>query len=269
MAPASRSPKVALITGAARGNGLAIAQALGEAGCSLYLLDLPRPVPGVPYALSTPAELEAAVADLRRRFPRVQGLLGDVRVAGEVHAAVRQVEQAEGGVDILVNNAGLLVLHPIAQVSEAEWRLHLDVMATGAFLCCQRVLPQMNARGWGRIVNVASVAGQVGLGTGVAYTAAKHALVGLTRALAMEVARQHVTVNAVCPGSTATPLLAGTARALGLSEQQAAAQLLGRHLTGQPIQPQDVAAAVAWLASDAAARVNGTCLFVDDGWTAH
>jgi NAD(P)-dependent dehydrogenase (short-subunit alcohol dehydrogenase family) len=186
-----------------------------------------------------------------------------------VDAAVTAIEAEAGPVEILVNNAGVIVLNPLAAVTDAEWDVQLDVIVRGAFHCCRRVLPGMNARGWGRIVNIASVAGHRGIGTGVAYTAAKHALVGLTRALAMEVARQHITVNAVCPGTVPTDLLRGMGGTLDDDEAERLERYTARHLSGQPIAPEDVAAAVVWLASDAASRVNGTSLFVDDGWHAH
>lgn len=262
-------PRVALVTGAARGNGLAIARALARSGAMVYLADLGADLPPIPYRLSTARDLYEAAREVRGIAGRGEALLCDVRDARAVDAAVTSIEQAAGGVDILVNNAGVMALHPLAEVSEAEWDAQMDVIAKGAFLCCRRVLPGMNARGWGRIVNVASVAGHRGLGTGAAYTAAKHALVGLTRALAMEVANQNITVNAVCPGTTPTDLVRGVGRAAGMEEQEALARFSARHLTGRPIRSEDIAAAVAWLVSDAAARVNGASLFVDDGWHAH
>jgi NAD(P)-dependent dehydrogenase (short-subunit alcohol dehydrogenase family) len=267
--PSPSRPRVALVTGAARGHGLAIARAFAGQGLSVYLADIGTDLPAVPYALSTATDLEAAVAGLRGLPGRVRGLLCDVRSASAIDQAMSRIEAEAGGVDILVNNAGVLVLHPLAQVSEDEWAVQLDVIAKGAFLCCRRVLPGMNARGWGRIVNVASIAGHRGLGTGVAYTAAKHALVGLTRALAMETARQGITVNAVCPGTAETELVRGTGRALGLDERETLARFAERHLSGMPVRGEDVAAAVQWLASDAASRVTGSSLFVDDGWNAH
>ena len=265
----SLRPRVVLVTGAARGHGLATARAFASQGHTVYLADIGADLPGIPYPLSTRADLDAAVAGLRTRPGSAYGVLCDVRDADAVDRAVTRIESEKGGVDILVNNAGVLALRPLAETSEQEWDVHLDVIAKGAFHCCRRVLPGMNARGWGRIVNVASVAGHRGLGTAVAYTAAKHALVGLTRALAMETARQHVTVNAVCPGTAATALVRGTGRALGLDEKEALERFSERHLSGQPLRSEDVAAAVCWLASDDAARVNGSSLFVDDGWHAH
>ncbi len=180
-----------------------------------------------------------------------------------------QIEAEAGGVDVLVNNAGVLVLNALPDIADAEWAVQLDTIVNGAFHCCRRVLPGMNAGGWGRIVNIASVAGHRGIGIGAAYTAAKHALVGLTRALAMEVARQNITVNAVCPGTVATELVRGMGGSLDMEEAEVLERFTTRHLSGQPVEPEDVAAAVVWLASDAAARVNGTSLFVDDGWHAH
>ena len=266
--PAQASPRTALVTGAARGHGLAIARAFAALGTSVYLADIGGDLAGVPYALATRADLDAAVAGLRHLPGQARGLLCDVRDAKAVDAAVSSIEAESGAVDILINNAGVLVLHPLGETSETEWDVQMDVIAKGAFLCSRRVLPGMNARGWGRIVNVASVAGHRGLGTGAAYTAAKHALVGLTRALAMEAARQHVTVNAVCPGTGPTALVSGTGRALGLGAAETLARFTARHLSGEPVHSEDIAAAVCWLASDAAARVNGSSLFVDDGWHA-
>jgi NAD(P)-dependent dehydrogenase (short-subunit alcohol dehydrogenase family) len=239
------------------------------AGATLFVADVGQDLPGVPYSLSSPDTLHRAVEALRAIHPRVHALLCDVRSSQAVDAAVTAIEAEAGPVEILVNNAGVIVLNPLAAVTDAEWDVQLDVIVRGAFHCCRRVLPGMNARGWGRIVNIASVAGHRGIGTGVAYTAAKHALVGLTRALAMEVARQHITVNAVCPGTVPTDLLRGMGGTLDDDEAERLERYTARHLSGQPIAPEDVAAAVVWLASDAASRVNGTSLFVDDGWHAH
>jgi NAD(P)-dependent dehydrogenase (short-subunit alcohol dehydrogenase family) len=263
------SQKIALVTGGARGNGLAIAKALLQAGNLVYLADIATDLPGIPYSLASQADLDGAVAALREISPHVHALRCDVRSAEQVEQLYAGIESSAGGVDILVNNAGVLALNPIAEVSESEWDVQMDVIAKGAFHCARRALPSMNVRGWGRIINVASVAGHRGIGMGVAYTAAKHALIGLTRALAMEVARQNITVNAVCPGTTPTPLIEGTATALNKTAQEALEQFSSRHLTGRPIASEDIASAVVWLASDAAGRINGTSLFVDDGWHIH
>lgn len=267
--PDAAPPKVALITGAARGNGFAIARALAQAGAAVFLADAASDMPQIPYKMPSPRDLYEAARALRDLHGRAEALLCDVRQASAVEWAVEEIEKTAGGVDILVNNAGVMALNALPNVSEQEWDVQMDVIAKGAFLCCRRVLPGMNTKGWGRIVNVASVAGHRGLGTGVAYTAAKHALVGLTRALAMEVANQNITVNAVCPGTTPTDLVHGVGKAAGIPEADVLARFSARHLTGRPITSEDIANAVAWLASDAAGRVNGASLFVDDGWHAH
>ena len=267
--PGLMKDKVALVTGGARGNGFAIAKGMAEAGATLFIGDIAANISEIPYPLSGPDTLAQAEAALRRIHPRIYSIVFDVRDSNAVHRAVSRVEEETGGVDILVNNAGVIALNPLGSVSEAEWRVQLDVIVTGAFHCCRRVLPGMTEKGWGRIVNVASVAGHRGIGTGVAYTAAKHALIGLTRALAMEVAGQGITVNAVCPGTVATDLVRGLGAAMDLSPGEALRHFSARHPGGDPLAPEDVAAAALWLASDAARRVNGTSLFVDDGWHAH
>lgn len=263
------SQKTALVTGGARGNGLAIARCLLQAGATVYVADIAADLPGIPYPLAGPTDLAQAEASLREVSPNAHVLRCDVRLGDQVDRAVSGIEEAAGAVDILVNNAGVLALNPVEKASDTEWDVQMDVIAKGAFLCARRVLPGMHRRGWGRVINVASVAGHRGIGMGVAYTAAKHALIGLTRALAMEVARQGITVNAVCPGTVPTPLIQGTAAALGKDYQEVLEQFTDRHLTGLPISPEDVAEAVVWLASNAAGRVNGASLFVDDGWHMH
>ncbi|MDH4247175.1 MAG: SDR family oxidoreductase [Deltaproteobacteria bacterium] len=265
-AKAVKRSKVALVTGGARGNGLAIAKGLARAGATVFLADIAADLPQLPYPLASAGDLAQAEREVRALAPHSRAQVLDVRDGEAVRAAVADIEARTGGVDILVNNAGVLVLNPLTRVPDSEYDVQMDVIVRGAFHCCRAVLPGMNARGWGRIVNIASVAGHRGIGTGAVYSAAKHALVGLTRALAMEVANQGITVNAVCPGTVKTDLVRGLGAALKLDEDAAMAHLSARHLTGQPIQSDDVAAAVSWLASEAAGRINGTSLFVDDGW---
>ena len=266
---AAHREKVALVTGGARGNGFAIAKGLAETGATLFVGDIAHDLPEIPYPLANREVLDDAVAELRRIHPRIHPLVFDVRDPAAVDHGFSKAEEIAGGVDILLNNAGVIVLNPLSSVTEPEWDAQMDVIAKGAFHCCKRALPGMIARGWGRIVNIASVAGHRGIGTGVAYTAAKHALVGLTRSLAMEVADHNLTVNAVCPGTVATGLLRGMGAELNLSQAEASEKFSARHLRGTPIDPEDVAAAAVWLASEGAGRVNGASLFVDDGWHAH
>ena len=266
---ANSRERVAVVTGAARGNGKAIAKRLAQEGHTVYIADIAKNIPELPYALATEQELQATVEELRQDHVEVYPLVMDVRDASQVQTGFAEVERNHGQVGILVNNAGVLVLNPTPEVSEAEWQLQQDVIVKGAFLCARAVLPGMNTQKWGRIINVSSVAGHRAIGMGAAYTAAKHGLIGLTRALAMEVARQNVTVNAVCPGTVPTALTHSAGQLQGLEMGENFFGFSDRHMTGQTIQSEDVANAVAWLASEEAERVNGTSLFVDDGWHAH
>jgi len=258
--------KVAIVTGSGRGIGRGEALELAKQGAKVVVNDVGAEVTGEGVNEKI---ADVVVEIIQERGGEAVANYDNVSTWDGAGNLVAQAVDAFGQVDILVNNAGVIALNPLTAVSDAEWDVQHDVIVRGAFHCCRRVLPGMNARGWGRIVNVASVAGHRGIGTGVAYTSAKHALIGLTRALAMEVARQHITVNAVCPGTVPTDLLRGMGGTLAMDDAERLEAFTARHLSGRPIAPEDVAAAVLWLASDAAARVNGASLFVDDGWHAH
>jgi NAD(P)-dependent dehydrogenase (short-subunit alcohol dehydrogenase family) len=183
--------------------------------------------------------------------------------------AVAALFEEVGAVDVLVNNAGIGESAPLARTTLADWRAHLEVNATGPFLCTRAALPGMLERGRGRIVTVASTAGRVGSRYTAAYTASKHAAVGLMRAVAAEVAGTAVTANAVCPTFVDTELtqrsVARIARATGRTPEQARAALEGASPLGRLVAPEEVAAAIAWLASDEAATVNGQTLVLDGG----
>jgi len=174
-----------------------------------------------------------------------------------------------GPVDVLVNNAGIGESAPLARTTLADWRAHLEVNATGPFLCTRAALPGMLERGRGRIVTVASTAGRVGSRYTAAYTASKHAAVGLMRAVAAEVAGTAVTANAVCPTFVETEMtersVARIAEATGRSPHDARAALEAASPLGRLVAPDEVAAAIAWLASDEAATVNGQTLVLDGG----
>jgi NAD(P)-dependent dehydrogenase (short-subunit alcohol dehydrogenase family) len=181
------------------------------------------------------------------------------------------VERALAGlpVEILVNNAGYGNSAPLERLTLADWQAMLDVHATGAFLCTRAVLGDMRERGRGRIVYMASVAGLAGSRYIAAYTAAKHALVGLMRAVAAEVAGSGITANAVCPGYVDTPMtdasVANIAKVSGRSAEEARAALERTSPLGRFVSPEEVAAAVAWLVSDEGAAVNGQAIVIDGG----
>lgn len=182
---------------------------------------------------------------------------------------VEQLFARLGRVDVLVVNAGVAESAPLLETSLADWRRHLDVNATGAFLCTRSVLGGMLERGSGRIVTVASTAGKVGTRYTAAYTASKHAAVGLMRAVAAEVAGTGVTANAVCPTFVRTPMtersVARIVERAGRSREEALAALAAASPLGRLLEPEEVAAAVWYLASEEAAAVNGQALVLDGG----
>ena len=205
----------------------------------------------------------------------VERFSGDHVVAlGRATCDVTDEAQVDGlfrdlAVDVLVNNAGIAEANPLPRVSLDEWRRHLDVNATGVFLCTRAVLPGMIERGTGRIVTVASVAGRIGAPYVAAYTASKHAAVGLMRAVAAEVAGTGVTANAVCPTFVRTEMTerskARIASATGRTAEEAESALTKMSPLGRLLEPEEVAEAVWYLASPAARAVNGQALVIDGG----
>ena len=185
--------------------------------------------------------------------------------------AVAALFESLGPVDVLVNNAGVASSAPLKRTTLADWRAQLDVNATGAFLCTRAALPGMAERGRGRIVTVASTAGLVGARYTAAYTASKHAAVGLTRAVAAEVAGTGVTANAVCPTFVRTDMTSESLRRIaattGRSEADAETTLAAASPLARLLEPDEVAFAVAFLAAPEAGAINGQTLILDGGGT--
>ena len=184
-------------------------------------------------------------------------------------ASVAAFFERAGAVDVLVNNAGMAESAPLARTTLASWRAHLDVNATGAFLCTRAVIGGMRERRSGAVLTVASTAGRAGTPYTAAYTAAKHAAVGLMRAAAAELAGTGVTANAVCPTFVQTAMtersVANIADRTGRSQDEAREALAGASPLGRLLDPDEVAAAVVWLASPEAAGISGQTLVIDGG----
>ena len=260
--------KSVLITGGARNIGLAIARAFASRGASVAIVDICHDLETIPYCLSTEADLENSVQDLSARGVKTIGLTCDVRDEDQVKRAVKQVIDEFGTLDILVNNAGVVSLFPIYELTEAAWNEVLDVCLKGTFFCCKYVIPQMIKQQYGKVVNISSVAGLRGLGLSVHYAAAKHGVIGLTKALAMEVAEHNINVNAICPGTVESPMLEGLASQIDLDKDAYEHFSQGHLIQGKRIKPLDIASAVRWLVSDESRFLTGTIINVDAGWSA-
>jgi meso-butanediol dehydrogenase/(S,S)-butanediol dehydrogenase/diacetyl reductase len=199
--------KVALVTGAGRGIGRAIACKLAAAGAHVAVADRGSAAdPAVTYRLATPDALAETAQQVEAHGVRALPLVADVTVAAEVRAMVERTAAELGGVDVLVNNAGVVAAGPLVAVTEEAWDRVIDVNVKGVFLCAQAVIPIMAARGGGRIVNIASVAGKTGRAGVGPYCASKFAVIGLTQSLAEELGPLGITVNAVCPGYLRTAM---------------------------------------------------------------
>lgn len=207
---------------------------------------------------------------LVRELPgETHAVVADISDAEQVQAAFAQARERFGPIGILVNNAGQAESAPFTKTSLELWQRMLAVNLTGSFLCAQAALPDMLAARHGRIVNIASTAGQKGYAYVAAYAAAKHGVIGLTRSLALEVATKGVTVNAVCPGYTETDILrdsiANVVAKTGRSVDEALAEFAAGNPQRRIVQPDEVADAVRWLCGDAAAAITGQSISVSGG----
>jgi NAD(P)-dependent dehydrogenase (short-subunit alcohol dehydrogenase family) len=253
----------ALVTGAGSGIGAAIALALAQAGCRLTL------------AGRSLDKLQTQAEQLRAQVPDLAVVLTPMDVADQhaVQAAVLQAQTRLGPVNILVNNAGQAQSQPFGKTDAVLWQQMLDVNLSGTFHVTQAVLPAMleacETGTPGRIINIASTAGLMGYAYVSAYVAAKHGVVGLTKALALELARKNITVNALCPGYTETEIVQSAVRNIvaktGQSEAQARSALAASNPQQRLVQATEVAQSVLWLCAAGSNAINGQAIAIDGG----
>lgn len=267
--------KVAVVTGAARGLGRACAVALATEGADVALADLAADLPGVPYPLGSPSQLEHTAKLCRARGASVLVRQVDVRDRAGVDALTTDTVERFGRLDVLINNAGIAAPSgsSVQDVTEADWQLMMDVNLNGAWRMLSSVAPVMVERRAGSIVNMSSTAGLVGYRNFAGYVTAKHGLIGLTKAAALDLAPLKVRVNAVCPGSVRDSewvegrMLSAIADSLGIEAAEHEEIFAREQPTNALVEPEDVAAATLWLASDESRHVTGSVVTVDGGFS--
>jgi 3-hydroxybutyrate dehydrogenase len=255
--------KIAIVTGSTSGIGLGIAAALAAEGCAVMLNGFGEP---------------AAIDDIKQRLVaehrvRVAYSPADMAKPAEIREMVRATVAELGGVDILVNNAGIQHVAKIVDFPEERWDAVIAINLSASFHTTKAALPHMTAKGWGRIINIASAHGLVASGEKAAYVTAKHGLVGLTKVTAIEAANSGVTCNAICPGWVLTALvkqqIEARAAAQGVPYSQAHDDLLREK---QPMlqytTPEKIAGLAVFLCSEAASTMTGAALSIDGGWVA-
>ena len=267
------SGRVALITGGASGIGRAIALRLAEEGAHICILSLSRDrvqlLPGeIKYFAST-SELQETSKAVEGLGSRCLPLEGDVSVASDVARMVAAALKDLGRLDILVNNAATSCVQPVLDHSDESFLRVIMVNLFGAYLCTKAVLPHMISGGWGRIISIASTSAHVAAENYTAYTASKHGLLGFSRCVALEVARNNITVNTISPGiveTPSTPLYTGkSAEQAGLSPEEMRERWLNDYPQKRFVQPGEIAGLVSYLCKDEARAINGEDIRVTTG----
>ncbi|HLT76828.1 MAG TPA: 3-hydroxybutyrate dehydrogenase [Ferrovibrio sp.] len=255
--------KSAIVTGSTSGIGLGIARALAGQGVNVMLS-----------GFGDAAEIEKTRAALAADFGvRAVYDNADMADGAAVAAHVKKAEDAFGGVDILVNNAGIQFVSAVDEFPEAKWSAIQNIILNSTFHATKAVLPGMKARNWGRVVNIVSAHGLVASPFKSAYVSAKHGQIGFTKSVALEVAENNITVNAICPGYVRTPLVEGQiedqAKVHNMPRDKVIREVI---LAAQPnkrfIEIEEVAALALYLCGDMAKSITGTAIAIDGGWTA-
>jgi 3-hydroxybutyrate dehydrogenase len=249
--------RCALVTGGGRGIGRGVALALARAGVAVAAVARTR------------AEVDAVVAEVGKAGGRALALTADVARAEDVRLAFRATRAGLGPVDILVNAAGVAPSAPLVRTTDEQWRAAIDTNLNGVFYATREALPDMLARGFGRVINVASIAGKTGMPYIAAYAASKHGVLGLTKVAALESAVRGVTVNAICPGYVDTPMTdGGIARIVektGITPEDARRRLEEMSPQKRMVTVDEVAALALYLCGDEARGITGQALNVDGG----
>ncbi|MCA9054132.1 MAG: SDR family oxidoreductase [Planctomycetaceae bacterium] len=244
--------RVAIVTGGSKGLGEAMAEGLASAGADLVL------------ASRHAGEAEATAGRIAQEYGcKAVGVAADVVDPAAVQALVDRTVSEFGGVDILINSAGINIRGPIGDLTYDQFRQVQQINVDGTWLCCQAVIPHMQQRGAGRIINMASTLGVVGLANRTPYTASKGAVVQMSRALGLELAPHNITCNAICPGPFLTPMNVPIA-----DSEEAKKFIVGAVALERWGRMEEIQGAAIFLASDASSYVTGSLLTVDGGWTA-
>lgn len=268
--------KVAVVTGAARGIGRACALAFATEGADLVLLDVARDIPEVGYPLGTAGQLAHTAGQCRKLGSSVQAVQADLRDAAAIEHAMAEAVARFGVIDVLVNNAGIAGPSgkPVHEYTESEWELMIAINLSGSWRMMRAVGPLMVGRGSGSVINVASTAGTVGYPRFAGYVAAKHGLVGLTKAAALDLAPHGVRVNVLCPGSVRDDqqlegrMLSEIARCQGLDVAEYETIFAQQQPGNALVEACDVAEAAVWLATDASRHATGSIVTIDGAFTA-
>jgi len=253
----------AIVTGSTSGIGLGIAQALAREGCNVLL-----------NGFGDAAVIETVRSGMAKEFGvKVVYSGADMSKPADIRAMLAQAVSELGGVDILVNNAGIQHVAPVTEFPEDKWDQIIAINMSSVFHACKAVVPHMRKKGWGRVVNIASAHGLAASPFKSAYVTAKHGVVGFTKVLGLEMAKENITCNAICPGYVRTPLVEkqvdDQAKVHGIPRDRVITDvILAPQPTGRFVEIEEVAGMAIFLCSDAAKSITGTTLSMDGGWTA-